>query len=250
MEAVIQKPVRVRIAPSPTGFLHVGTARAALFNFLYARKAGGTFIVRIEDTDAQRSEKRFEDNIFEGFTWLGLTWDEGSDVGGPYGPYRQSERKDLYRTHLELLLERNLAYHCFCTKEELEAQKNHMLANGIPPKYSGVCAGLQNNEVAQRIKDGAPSVIRFRASAKKLAFVDGIKGKIEVDTELIGDFTIAKNTEEPLYNFTAAIDDRLMHISHVIRGGSHFNTPSRYLSGSIGVSYAVVCPPSAYFRSR
>ena len=230
MEAVIQKPVRVRIAPSPTGFLHVGTARAALFNFLYARKAGGTFIVRIEDTDAQRSEKRFEDNIFEGFTWLGLTWDEGSDVGGPYGPYRQSERKDLYRTHLELLLERNLAYHCFCTKEELEAQKNHMLANGIPPKYSGVCAGLQNNEVAQRIKDGALSVIRFRTSSKKLAFVDGIKGKIEVDTELIGDFTIAKNTEEPLYNFTAAIDDELMRISHVIRGEDHIsNTPKQIL---------------------
>lgn len=230
MEAVIQKPVRVRIAPSPTGFLHVGTARAALFNFLYARKAGGTFIVRIEDTDAQRSEKRFEDNIFEGFAWLGLTWDEGPDVGGPYGPYRQSERKDLYRTHLELLLERNLAYHCFCTKEELEAQKNYMLANSIPPKYSGQCAELPKDEVARRISSGALSVIRFRAAAKKLAFIDGIKGKIEVDTALIGDFTIAKSMEEPLYNFTAAIDDELMRISHVIRGEDHIsNTPKQIL---------------------
>lgn len=222
--------MRVRIAPSPTGFLHVGTARAALFNFLFARRHGGTFIVRIEDTDAQRSEKRFEDNIIEGFTWLGLTWDEGPDVGGPYGPYRQSERKDLYRTHLKLLLERDLAYHCFCTKEELEAQKNYMLANGIPPKYSGVCAGLGKDEVARRIADGALSVIRFRATAKKLAFGDGVKGKIEVDTELIGDFTIAKSVDEPLYNFTAAIDDELMRISHVIRGEDHIsNTPKQIL---------------------
>ncbi|MEK7493932.1 MAG: glutamate--tRNA ligase [Patescibacteria group bacterium] len=230
MEAIISKPVRVRIAPSPTGFLHVGTARAALFNFLFARKHNGVFIVRIEDTDAVRSEKRFEENIIAGFTWLGLTWDEGPDVGGPYGPYRQSERKDLYRTHLELLLERDLAYHCFCTKEELEAQKSYILASGIPPKYSGVCAGLEKSEAAQRIKNGMSSVIRFRAIAKKLAFVDSVKGKIEVDTDLIGDFTIAKGIDEPLYNFTAAIDDELMSISHVIRGEDHIsNTPKQIL---------------------
>lgn len=230
MEAITPKPVRVRIAPSPTGFLHVGTARAALFNFLFARRHNGVFIVRIEDTDAVRSEKRFEDNIIAGLAWLGLTWDEGPDVGGAYGPYRQSERKDLYRAHLELLLERDLAYHCFCTKEELEAQKSYMLASGIPPKYSGVCAGLEKSEVVRRINSGMPSVIRFRASSKKLAFVDGVKGKIEVDTDLIGDFTIAKSIDEPLYNFTAAIDDELMQISHVIRGEDHIsNTPKQIL---------------------
>jgi len=226
----ISHNIRVRIAPSPTGFLHVGTARAALFNFLYARKHGGTFIVRIEDTDAVRSEKRFEENIIAGLTWLGLMWDEGPDVGGLYGPYRQSERKDLYKTHLSALLERDLAYHCFCTKEELEAQKSYMLASGIPPKYSGQCAMLERDVVAHRIKEGVPSVIRFRATAKKLAFVDGVKGKIEVDTALIGDFTIAKGIDEPLYNFTAAIDDELMRISHVIRGEDHIsNTPKQIL---------------------
>lgn len=230
METMTQKPIRVRIAPSPTGFLHVGTARAALFNFLFARKHGGVFIVRIEDTDTARSEKRFEENIIEGLTWLGLTWDEGPDIGGPYGPYRQSERNDLYRKHLELLLERDLAYHCFCTKEELEAQKNYMMASGIPPKYSGVCAELGKDEVARRIAGGASSVIRFRAAAKKLAFVDGVKGKIEVDTALIGDFTIAKSLQEPLYNLTAVIDDELMRISHVIRGEDHIsNTPKQIL---------------------
>ncbi|MCR4323108.1 MAG: glutamate--tRNA ligase [Candidatus Azambacteria bacterium] len=230
MEAVIPKPVRVRIAPSPTGFLHVGTARTALFNFLFARKNGGVFIVRIEDTDTGRSEKRFEDNIIEGLTWLGLTWDEGPDTGGSYGPYRQSERKDLYRTHLESLLERNLAYHCFCTKEDLEAQKNYMIASGIPPKYSGQCGALEKDDVARRITGGVPSVIRFKTPTRKLSFIDVIKGKIEVDTELIGDFTIAKSVEEPLYNFTAAVDDELMEISHVIRGEDHIsNTPKQIL---------------------
>lgn len=230
MEAVISKPVRVRIAPSPTGFLHVGTARAALFNFLFARRHGGVFIVRIEDTDVARSDKKFEDNIIEGLTWLGVDWDEGPDKGGLYGPYRQSERKDFYQKYLMMLLEKDHAYYCFCTKEELEAQKNYMLANGIPPKYSRQCALLGKEDVARRIAERMPSVIRFRAAARKLSFIDGIKGKIEVDTELIGDFTIAKSIEEPLYNFAAAIDDELMRISHVIRGEDHIsNTPKQIL---------------------
>lgn len=230
MKHETHKPIRVRLAPSPTGLFHVGTARTALFNYLFAKKHGGVFIVRIEDTDVARSEKKFEEDILAGLTWLGLTWDEGPKKDGGYGPYNQSERTDLYRKHIEILFERDMAYHCFCTKEELEAQKNYMMASGLPPKYTGTCAGLTKEEIEQKKKEGMPSVIRFRTPGKKLAFVDAIKGKIEVDTELIGDFTIAKNADEPLYNFAAVVDDELMQISHVIRGEDHIsNTPKQIL---------------------
>lgn len=230
MKHTEKKPIRVRIAPSPTGLFHVGTARTALFNYLFAKKYGGVFIVRIEDTDTTRSEKRFEEDILAGLEWLGLSWDEGPGRDGGYGPYHQSDRIDLYRRHLEILFEKDLAYHCFCTKEELEAQKNYMMASGIPPKYAGTCAALTKEEAERKKSDGMPSVIRFRTPAKKLSFVDAIKGKIEVDTGLIGDFTIAKGFDEPLYNFAAVVDDELMKISHVIRGEDHIsNTPKQIL---------------------
>lgn len=230
MKHKAEKQIRVRLAPSPTGLFHVGTARTALFNYLFAKKHGGVFIVRIEDTDTARSEKKFEEDILAGLTWLGLTWDEGPRKDGGYGPYNQSERIDLYKKHLDILFEKDLAYHCFCTKEELEAQKNYMMASGLPPKYSGQCAGLTKEEAKQKKNEGMPSVIRFRTPAKKLSFSDVIKGKIEVDTELIGDFTIAKSFEEPLYNFAAVVDDELMKISHVIRGEDHIsNTPKQIL---------------------
>lgn len=230
MKHKTEKQIRVRLAPSPTGLFHVGTARTALFNYLFARKHGGVFIVRIEDTDTARSEKKFEEDILAGLTWLGLTWDEGPHKDGGYGPYNQSERIDLYKKHLDILFEKDLAYHCFCTKEELEAQKNYMMASGLPPKYSGQCAGLTKEESEQKKNEGVSSVIRFRTPAKKLSFVDAIKGKIEVDAELIGDFTIAKGLEEPLYNFAAVVDDELMKISHVIRGEDHIsNTPKQIL---------------------
>ena len=226
----ISHNIRVRIAPSPTGLFHVGTARTALFNYLFAKKHGGVFIVRIEDTDTARSEKKYEEDILAGLTWLGLTWDEGPHKDGGYGPYHQSERIDLYKKHLDILFEKDLAYHCFCTKEELEAQKNYMMASGFPPKYSGRCAGLPRAETDQKKKEGMSSVIRFRTPARKLAFIDAVKGKIEVDTELIGDFTIAKSFDEPLYNFAAVVDDERMRISHVIRGEDHIsNTPKQIL---------------------
>lgn len=228
--AAIKKEVRVRIAPSPTGLFHVGTARTALFNYLFAKKHGGTFIVRIEDTDVARSEKRYEEDILAGLSWLGLSWDEGPQKDGAYGPYHQSERIGIYRRHLEILFERGLAYHCFCTKEELEAQKNYMMASGLAPKYSGRCAALTSEETDAKIKAGMPFVIRFRTPARKVSFTDAVKGKIEVDTELIGDFTIAKGLDEPLYNFAAAVDDELMKISHVIRGEDHIsNTPKQIM---------------------
>lgn len=231
MEAfAVPKNVRVRIAPSPTGFFHVGTARTALFNYLFAKRYGGMFMVRIEDTDVQRSEKRFEEDILSGLRWLGVVWDEGPGKEGNAGPYRQSERGAIYKEHLRMLFEKGKAYYCFCTREELESHKNYMLGSGLAPKYSGKCARLTDAEVAQKQKEGTPSVIRFRADARRLSFHDLIKGKIEVDTGLIGDFTIAKNIEEPLYNFAAAVDDVHMRITHVIRGEDHIsNTPKQIL---------------------
>lgn len=243
MSHVLQN-VRVRIAPSPTGFFHVGTARTALFNYLFAKKYGGAFVVRIEDTDAQRSEKRFEEDILSGLEWLGISFDEGpiahardqkpktknQDYAGEYGPYRQSERGDIYARSLRALLDGNKAYHCFCTKEELDAQKEYMRASGFAPKYAGRCSELAPDDSARKHKEGMPSVVRFRTEARRLSFHDMVKGKIEIDTGLIGDFVIAKNTQEPLYNFAAAVDDGLMRITHVIRGEDHIsNTPKQIL---------------------
>ncbi len=245
MEAfAIPHNVRVRIAPSPTGFFHVGTARTALFNYLFAKKYGGAFIVRIEDTDAERSEKRFEEDILSGLRWLGLSFDEGpvnsahnqesriknQDYIGEYGPYRQSARMDIYARHLQKLLDEHKAYYCFCTKEELEAQKEYMRASGLAPKYSGRCSELSPAESARKQNESAPCVVRFRTEARRLSFHDMVKGKIEIDTGLIGDFVIAKNKKEPLYNFAAAVDDGLMRITHVIRGEDHIsNTPKQIL---------------------
>lgn len=226
----LPKKVRVRIAPSPTGFLHVGTARTALFNYLFAKKCNGTFILRIEDTDTERFDKAFADDILESLRWLGFAWDEGPEKGGKKGPYRQSERKELYRQYLQKLIDAGLAYFCFCTKEELEAQKQYMLSQDLPPRYSGRCAALKEEDIAQKLKERVPFVIRFRTKARRLSFTDLIKGNIEVDAGLMGDFVIAKNMEEPLFNFAAAIDDVLMEITHVIRGEDHIsNTPKQIL---------------------
>lgn len=231
MEAyVIPKNVRVRIAPSPTGLFHIGTARTALFNYLFARKYGGVFIFRVEDTDEERSERHFEDSIIDGMRWLGIEWDEGPGKDGDSAPYRQSERTHIYRDALQRLFTDSKVYYCFCAKEDLEAQRQYMLASGLAPKYAGTCSQLTDLEVEQKKKEGKPSVIRFRAPARILAFHDLIKGKIETDTGLIGDFIIAKNENEPLYNFAVAVDDAQMRITHVIRGEDHIsNTPRQIL---------------------
>ena len=223
-------PIRVRMAPSPTGSLHIGTARTALFNYLFARRHGGTFVVRIEDTDTERSTKEFEAVTVDGLSWLGMRWDEGPDKGGPYGPYRQSERTEIYKEHLQKLLDGNKAYHCFCTKVELEAQRTYLASQGLPPVYAGTCCALDAATVKKRLEGGEPSVIRFRTLAKKLAFHDLIRGTIEFDTGLFGDMVIAKSLTVPLYNFTVVVDDALMRISHVIRGDDHIsNTPKQIL---------------------
>ncbi|MEK7555483.1 MAG: glutamate--tRNA ligase [Patescibacteria group bacterium] len=219
-----KKPVRVRLAPSPTGLLHIGTARTALFNWLFAKKNEGKFILRIEDTDVERSEKKYEKDIITGLKWLGLDWDEGPDCGGEYGPYRQSERGDIYEKYLKKLLDENKAYYCFCSKEELESDRQAMLAQGFPPKYSGKCRNLSKDGT------GEPSVIRFKTPETEVEFNDIIRGKVKFNSALIGDFVIAKDLRTPLFNFAVVIDDFEMKISHVIRGEDHIsNTPKQIL---------------------
>lgn len=222
--------IRVRFAPSPTGYLHIGGARTALFNFLFARKYNGTFILRIEDTDLERSKKEYEQDIMEALRWLGIEWDEGPDKGGPFGPYRQSERREIYQRYLEKLLEEGKAYYCFCKKEELEAERQYLLSIGKAPKYSGKCRELSRETVERYLKEGREGVIRLKVEPQKIVFFDLIRGKVEVEAELLGDFVIARNLTSPLYNFACVIDDFEMKISHVIRAEEHLsNTPKQIL---------------------
>ncbi len=229
---------RVRLAPSPTGWFHIGTARTALFNYLFARKHGGKFILRIEDTDRTRSKKEYVDNILEGLKWLGLDWDEGPEKNGPLGPYYQSERLDIYEKYLKQLLEEGKAYYAFDTPEELEAQREIMISQGLPPKYSGRYRNIPASKVKQYFEEGRPSVIRFKMPAKTIKFQDIIRGEVSFDLNLFGDIVIAKNLREPLYNFAVVIDDYLMKITHVIRGEDHIsNTPKQIaIQEALGLS--------------
>lgn len=226
--------IRTRFAPSPTGPLHIGGARTALFNWLFARKYGGTFVLRIEDTDRERSEKKYEEELLAGLAWLGLDWDEGplgdgnrlvaGDVGS-YGPYRQSARTEVYKKYLEALLQKGDAYYCYCTKEDLDAQRDAMVAQGLPPKYNGRCRNMKTPPSGKN-----PEVIRFRVPETKVEFDDLIRGKVAFDASLFGDMVIAKDVKNPLYNFAVVVDDELMKISHVIRGEDHLaNTPKQIL---------------------
>ena len=216
--------IRVRIAPSPTGFLHIGLARTALFNYLFAKKEQGTFILRIEDTDKKRSFLKFEKDILENLKWLGIKWDEG--------PYRQSERTDIYAKYLNKLLEEDKAYYCFCSEEELEDQKQYQMSINEQPRYSGKCANLTKETIKNYLAQKKSSVIRFRnnLTSKKISFDDLIRGRLEFDVGLIGDMVIAKSISAPLYNFAVVIDDFEMKISHIIRGEEHIsNTPKQIL---------------------
>lgn len=225
-----KKSVRVRFAPSPTGPLHIGGARTALFNWLFTKQHNGIFILRIEDTDAERSKQEYEKDILEGIKWLGLDWDEGPDIGGEYGPYRQSERLDIYEKYLIQLLQEHKAYWCFCSKEQLESDRQAMLAQGMAPKYSGHCRSLTPEEAENRLKKSEPAVIRFRMHETEVEFHDLIRGRVKFDSSLIGDIVIAKSLNEPLFLFAVTVDDHLMKISHVIRGEDHIsNTPKQIL---------------------
>src|SRR6266704_2347480 len=211
--------VRVRIAPSPTGFAHLGTASTALYNVLFARQQQGIFALRIDDTDLERNRPEYEALIYEGLNWLGLDWDEGPDKDGPYGPYRQSERLDIYKQHAATLLEEGKAYRCYCTAEELEAERRHAQFEKRPYKYSRRC--LTNPP-----KERTEFAVRFKVPGGKVVFTDMIRGEMTFDAELIGDFIVMKSDGYPTYQFASPVDDALMKITHVIRGEEHLsNTP-------------------------
>ena len=223
--------MRVRFAPSPTGQLHVGNARTALFNWLLAHGHDGTFILRIEDTDIERSTRESEAGILEDLRWLGLDWDEGPDVGGMHGPYRQSERLHLYASYANELIAGNHAYYCFCSPQKLDAERQADLAAGQPPRYRGTCRDLANDEVRKRMEAGERPVIRFRVpEAAEVSFPDLVRGDVTFSTDVIGDPVLVRSDGRPAYNFAVVVDDALMEITHVIRGEDHIsNTPRQIL---------------------
>jgi glutamyl-tRNA synthetase len=223
--------MRVRMAPSPTGPLHIGTARTSLYNYLAARHAGGTYVLRIEDTDAARGTAEYEQDIIDNLHWLGITWDEGPQVAGgddvgTYGPYRQSERMDLYAREVDRLLASDAAYRCWCTPDELEAVRKAQEAAKEPPRYNRRCLNLTDAERAALEAEGRPSVIRFRVEPERIRFDDLIRGDMEFDNALLGDFVIVRTDGVPLYHFVVVVDDQAMEITDVIRGEDHLsNTP-------------------------
>ena len=223
--------MRVRFAPSPTGQLHVGNARTALFNWLLAHGKDGTFLLRIEDTDAERSTRESEASILEDLRWLGLDWDEGPDVGGMHGPYRQSERLHLYASYGNELLAGGHAYHCFCSAATLEAERQANLAAGRPPRYAGTCRELSAEDARGRIEAGERPVIRFKVPAGvEVSFPDLVRGDVTFSSDVIGDPVIVRSDGRPQYNFAVVVDDALMEVTHVIRGEDHIsNTPRQVL---------------------
>jgi nondiscriminating glutamyl-tRNA synthetase len=225
----METPVRVRFAPSPTGQLHVGNARTALFNFLFARKTGGAFVLRLEDTDVERSTAEAEKTILEDLHWLSLDWDEGPDRPGNFGPYRQSERLETYRRYVLELLEKEHAYRCYCTPEELEEKRKRALAKGVPPRYDGRCRHLKPEEERALAEAGRPSSVRFKVEARTIEFEDLVKGRVSFDGQGIGDFIILRSDGNAPYNFAVVVDDRLMEITHVIRGEDHLSNTARQL---------------------
>jgi glutamyl-tRNA synthetase len=219
--------IRVRFAPSPTGHLHVGGARTALYNYLYARMTGGSFILRIEDTDAERSTEESYRGIIRGLKWLGLDWDEGPQVDGDYGPYLQSGRTVLYRNEVQKLLDSGDAYFCFCTPKRLEELKLELKEKSLPPKYDGRCRELAPGTIKEKIDNGDPHVIRFRMPLEgDVFFRDVVRGEFSFENRTLDDFVLIKSDGKPTYNFAVVVDDSHMKISHVIRGDDHLsNTP-------------------------
>ncbi len=223
--------VRVRFAPSPTGYLHIGGARTALFNYLFARKSGGKFILRIEDTDAERTISDSAEKLMESFKWLGLEWDEGPLVGGPVGPYFQSQRRDLYRKYAATLVNKRFAYRCYCTREELEADREKARAEKRAPRYNKCCRELTSKQIARYEAEGRVPSVRFRVpDTGVIAVRDLIHDEVVFRNEEISDFIIMKSDGFPTYNFACVIDDWLMGLSHIIRADEHLsNTPRQMM---------------------
>ena len=224
--------IRVRFAPSPTGFIHVGNARTALFNWLFARQKGGAFILRVEDTDVERSRAEFERGLIKDLRWLGIDWDEGPDEGGAFGPYRQSERLQIYNAHTEKLLGDGKAYYCFCSPAALEENRQKALAAGQMPVYSGRCRSVCLEEAKRRIRGGEQAVARLRVAEEgAVGFDDLVRGRVTFDLKLIGDPVLVRSNGLPAYNYAVVIDDHLMRITHIIRGEDHIsNTPRQILT--------------------
>jgi nondiscriminating glutamyl-tRNA synthetase len=221
---------RVRFAPSPTGLLHVGNARTGLFAWFFARQNNGTYILRIEDTDQERSRPEHEDTIYEDLRWLGLDWQEGPDVGGPHGPYRQSERFDIYKDHALRLIQSGHAFWCFCSEEQLDAQAELAKAQNQNWKYPGTCRGLPGDVVEQRLKASEPAVVRLKVREGPVRFHDIVHGAMEFSSDVISDPILLRSDGWPTYNYAVVIDDALMEITHVIRGDDHLsNTPKQVL---------------------
>jgi len=226
--------IRTRFAPSPTGHLHIGGARTALFCYLFSRQNNGKFILRIEDTDKERSKQEYTTGILEGLKWLGLEWDEG--------PFFQTQRTTTYRKYLEKLLEEGKAYRCFCTKEELESQRQYYMSIGKAPRYNGKCSSYTEQEQQKMIEEGRPFVVRLRSTEQKIEFNDLVKGKIEFPADTVGDISLSKGMDSPLYNFAVVVDDYEMQITHVIRGEDHIpNTPKQ-----IAIAKALNLPSPEY----
>jgi glutamyl-tRNA synthetase len=222
--------VRVRFAPSPTGYLHIGGARTALFNWLYARRHGGTFVVRIEDTDAERSSWDMVSGIVDGLRWLGLDWDEGPDIGGPHAPYFQSQRLDTHRVMAERLVEQGRAYYCYCTTETLQQKRQAAEAAGGGWVYDRTCCALEARVVAEREAAGVPRAIRFKVPAGRTSFADLVHGPIAFDNANIEDFVVLRSDRQPTYHLSVVVDDVDMAITHVVRGDDHIsNTPKQVL---------------------
>lgn len=226
----MEKNIKTRYAPSPTGTLHVGNARSALFSYIFAKQNNGSFVLRIEDTDKERSKKEYEDSILEDLKWLGISWDEG--------PYRQSEREEIYQKYIEKMLSEDKAYYCYCSATELETQRQDQMSRGVAPKYNRTCG-------KKPLDKNKPHVIRLRVpDNRKIKFNDMIRGDVEVDSSTIGDIVIAKNEKTPLYNLAVVIDDYEMGITHVIRGEDHIpNTPKQIL---IAEALGIACPKYAH----
>jgi len=226
----VSDQVRVRFAPSPTGELHLGNVRTALYNWLFAKRHGGVFVLRIEDTDRERSTEASCRSLMEVLRWLGLSWDEGPEAGGPHAPYRQSERGNIYREHLERLKSSGAVYPCFCTEEELDIERKRQQGRGEMPRYGGKCRVLAPSEAASRVAAGDPHVLRFRVPKEEIVFTDEVRGEVRFPEDQIGDFVLTRTDGSPTYNFTVVVDDALMGITHVLRGEDHLsNTPKQII---------------------
>lgn len=238
-EAREKAVIRVRFAPSPTGKLHLGSARTALFNWLFSRGQGGAMVLRVEDTDPTRSNRALEDSILDDLRWLGLDWDEGPDTGGPHGPYRQSERGDIYREHARRLLEGGRAYPCYCAPEELEESKRNALERGHTPLYEGTCRGLSERERRLREEEGRRPALRFRVPGGEVAFQDLLRGFVRFPPGALGDFIIMRSDGSAGFNFSVVVDDATMGITHVIRGEDHLTNTARHVMLFDALGYEV-----------